>query len=370
MKKNYFLAFAAFVVFAATGHQVSAQETEIQTSTAENPVWYNINSAATAYGSINAAMAPKTDATWGEIIKGEKPVSPDVTLPAQNQDKFLWRFHNDGSGNVIFVNKLTGTQITNPPTATLGLAERFRMSATGSAFTHTAVAGISGNGVSGTAFYFTPLDAAYAAVGRLNSDGGVAELVLFKAGTNGDILQTGGKGSLFWMRKVLMKTVSVSVSTAGGGTGTVKIMKDDGITPEAETTVSKAQTIGVTVVAEPGANSNFLAWMNAATQDVLSTDATYSYVDTYDIELEAVFDVNTAIEIPTVNADVYPVPFNKVLNVSNALLSHPVILTDLSGKIVMSSVTNTLNTANLAPGMYILKYLSPQGTEKLKVTKK
>lgn len=363
------LNFAALLVAMFMTSAVMAQETSLQTSTAEAPVWYNVNSAATAPGATNAGLAQVTSTgSFGEIVKGTLPVAPATTVATQNQDKYLWRFENDGSGNIYMINKLSGMKLANPSIAVAGLTERFRMNTTGSTFTFTAVTGITTGTVTGTAFYFTPTEAAFSAVGRVNCDGGVAELLLFKGGTNGDILQTGGKGSLYWLRKVLMKSVSVSIATASTGTGTVAILKDDAVTPEATQTVSKAQSIGVTVVATT-TNGSFLGWKNITTGLTVSTSASYTYTDAADIQLEAVFGTTTDAKQVQLAHGIYPNPFNNSLTVDNAVTGTKISLLSLNGAEVLSTTLNSINTEKVQKGAYILKYTTLEGTKTVKVIK-
>lgn len=369
MKKNYAL-FTAIIGALLIGSAAMAQETILQTSTSVAPIWYNMNSAATAAGAINAGLAQATSTgTFGEIIKGTLPAAGSVTDPTQNQDKFLWRFEADGA-NVYIVNKATGLKISNPLTAVSGLTERFRMNSTGSTFVSASVSGVSVNGVSGTAFYFTPTDAAYSAVGRLNCDGGVAELVLFKGATNGDILPGGGKGSLYWLRLVPMKSVEVSVSSTGASTGTVAILKDDAVTAEAGTSVSKAQSIGVTVVATPNdAKTAFTEWKNKVTGAQVATTASYTYAGTADVQLEAVFSLISSVKQIESTVGVYPNPFTTSLTVENALPASKIQLFDLNGKEVLSAKQATISTAKLQKGAYVLKFTTLEGAKSLRVVK-
>lgn len=362
MKKGL-LNLATLLVATFMTSALVAQDTSLQTSTAATPIWYNMNSAATAAGATNAALAQVTSTgSFGEIVKGTLPVAPATTIATQNQDKYLWRFESDGSGNIYIINKLTGMKVANPTTAVSGLTERFRMNATGSTFAFASVAGITTGTVTGTAFNFTPTDATYSTLGRINCDGGVAELVLFKGGTNGDILQTGGKGSLYWLRMVPTKTVAVSVSTIGTGAGTTSILKDDAVTSEPTQTVSKAQTIGVSVVATAATNSKFIAWKNKVDGQEVSKDATYIYTGTADIQLEAVFDLTTSIGEPkSATLNFFPNPATDVVNCSSAVKR--TILFSTSGQKVLEGFGNTLNVSNVPTGTYIIQLIGEKGTE-------
>lgn len=65
---------------------------------------------------------------------------------------------------------------------------------------------------------------------------------------------------------------------------------------------------------------------------------------------------------------VYPNPANEQLFVTSSYTINVLKLYDYSGKEVLSNQTNTLNTAQLQPGMYILHVHTPVGIGKQKVT--
>ena len=346
MKKIY--ALLLLTVCLATGLVQSQPVTTVQLSTEANPVWYNMNSAATA--GANAGMGFAEHATLGTIVKGTVPVTPATIHPDQNKDSYLWRFEDDGSGNVHIINK-TGFRIDHPGTA--ASAQRVLMTMEGKPYTLTEASGISTNNVSGTAFYFTPVDAEFAAVGRLNCDGATKELVLFKAGTNGDILQTGGKGSLFWLYEVAMK--SVSVSSSGTGSGMAIIMNDLG-EPEAVSSVSKAQTLAVVVRASANVGSVFEGWKDVATGDIVSTDGEYSYTGTEDIALEAVFTLDSATSLNNATASAlsfYPNPARGIVTCSADVTSTQ--LYSQTGQLVLETQGNRFDVSGLAPGVYVVK---------------
>ncbi len=352
MKKTYTL-FLVAAACLATALAQSQPVTSVQLSTEANPVWYNMNSAATA--GANAGMGFAEHATLGSIVKGQVPVSPATVHPDQAKDIYLWRFEDDGSGNVYIINK-GGLAIDHPGTA--ASAQRVQMSTEGKPYTITEVSGISTNNVSGTTFYFTPVDAEFAAVGRLNCDGSTKELVLFKAGTNGDILQSGGKGSLFWLYEVAMKTVTVT--STGTGMGMALIMNDEG-EPEAANTVSKAQTLAVVVRAAANVGSTFEGWKDVATGNIVSTEAEYSYTATDDIELEAVFTLDSATSLNSANKsslNFYPNPARGIVT-----CSEDVSFTQLysqTGQLVLETQGNRFDVSGLAPGLYVLKMNSTE----------
>lgn len=370
MKKNYII-LAAIVVAMFLGSTVKAQEEELQTSTAGAPIWYNMNCAGTSNAAVkNAAIAQFTHPVNGEIAKGQSPTPPTTKLATQNQDKFLWRFESDGAGSVYIINKFSNQQFTYPATAELKSPPlMFTMTAVGSLFTPTAVANITSNDVSGTAFYFTPTDAAYAAVGRVNCEGTFAELSLWKPGGGGvGDIGPGGKGSLYRLYLVPMKSVTVSVSAASTSTGTVAIMKDDATTPEEVNVVSKAQSIGVTVVAI-ATTGQFVEWRNVVTGLAVAETATYTYTDDADIQLEAVFDIPSSVGQVSMAAGVYPNPFKNSLQVESAVQGSKISIFDLSGREVLSSFSSSINTSKLETGSYILKFNSAEGIKAMKVSK-
>lgn len=364
MKMSFRNLLTALIVAVFVPGMLLAQPvTTFQLSTAANPVWYNINSAATA--GANAGLAPEVHATLGTIVKGIVPVSPATVHPDQNKDKYLWRFENDGNGNVIIINK-SGLKIDHPATAASG--QRVLVNDGGKAYSFTAVEGITTNNVSGTAFYFTPLDASYAAIGRLNCDGSTKELVLFKAGTNGDILQTGGKGSLFWLYQVPMK--SVSVSSSGTGAGLVMIMNDAG-EPEEGSSVSKAQSITVIVRASANVGSAFQGWKNKVTGQVVSTDAEYNYSGTEDIQLEAVFGSDSATSLNKAGLTAmsfYPNPASGMVVCSDDVLATEIY--SQSGQLLMVTRGNRLDVSQLPVGVYVLKMISEDERVIKKLTRK
>lgn len=349
------LCTAVLMAVFVPGMLLAQPVTTFQLSTAENPVWYNINSAATA--GANAGMAPAVSATLGDIVKGIVPVSPATVHPDQNKDKYLWRFENDGNGNVFIINK-SGLKMDYPAAA--AAAQRVLMNTGGKTYTFTAVTGITTNNVSGTAFYFTPTDAAYAAIGRLNCDGSTKELVLFKAGTNGDILQSGGKGSLFWLYEVPVKSVSVSAS--GTGAGLVMIMNDAG-EPEEGSVVSKAKSLTVVVRASANAGSVFEGWKNKATGEVLSTDAEYSYPGTEDVELEAVFSLDASTTLHTAGSkfmSFYPNPASGMVVCTDDVQATEIY--SQSGQLLRVSNGNRFDVSALPVGAYLVKMISENET--------
>lgn len=340
------------IITTVLSSSLIAQDTNLQSSTASAPIWYNINSAATAAGATNAGLAAVTDAILGDIVRGTKPVSGQFVATVQNQDKYLWRFEDGGNGSVKWINKATGKELTNP--ATTGTVQnRFVMSISGSTFVPATVAGISTAGVSGTAFYFTPTDPTYAAAGRINCDGGSAELVFFKSATNGDILQTGGKGSLFWLRLVSMK--SVKVSSSDSNLGSVFIMKDDSITAETGSEVSKAQTAGVVVKAEPVTGARFVEWQNKSTGNVVSTDSRFVYSAINDVELVAVFNsVSTGINEYS-QTFTHQNPFSESITLTNVPEGTHIRLLDETGKTLLTTSAKQIDTSGLKSGIYFLQ---------------
>lgn len=352
MKKSLRNFFRAVVTAVFAPVWLLAQPVStFQLSTAQNPVWYAINSAATA--GANAGMGFSVNATLGTIVKGIIPVSPATVHPNQNKDKYLWRFENDGNGNVFIINK-QGLKIDHPATA--ASAQRVLMTSEGKAYAFTAVGGISTNNVTGTAFYFTPLDATYAAIGRLNCDGSTKELVLYKAGTNGDILQTGGKGSLFWLYEVRMKTVSVSSS--GSGSGMVMIMNDEG-EPEEGNSVSKAQSIAVVVRASANVGSVFEGWKNKGTGEVVSAEPEYSYSGTEDIQLEAVFGTGSATSLNAAGLtamNFFPNPSTGMVVCSGDVRATEIY--SQSGQLLIATSGNRIDVSALPVGAYLVKLIS------------
>jgi hypothetical protein len=349
------LRTAVFMAVFVPGMLLAQPVTTFQLSTAENPVWYNINSAATA--GANAGMAPAVSATLGNIVKGIVPVSPATVHPDQNKDLYLWRFENDGNGNMFIINK-SGLKIDHPATA--AASQRVLMNTDAKAYTFTAVAGITTNNVSGTAFYFTPIDAAFAAIGRLNCDGSTKELVLFKASTNGDILQTGGKGSLFWLYEVPMKSVSVSAS--GTGAGLVMIMNDAG-EPEEGSAVSKAQSLTVVVRASANVGSVFDGWKNKTTGEVLSTDAEFSYSGTQNVELEAVFSLDASTSLNnagSMSLSFYPNPATGMVVCTDDVLATEIY--SQSGQLLRVNKGNRFDVSALPVGAYLVKMISENDT--------
>lgn len=349
MKKNYTHTLFVFVFFTFGWLTINAQtpDTSIDLSTAASPVWYNMNSAATANG--NAAIRPH--ATDASPIAGDVVTAPAVVLPDQGKDKYLWRFEGTTAGFKI-INKLTGQQITNPATAATN--SLFSMSATGSDYTYTTVADVTVNNVTGTAIYFTPVDAAYAAVGRINSQGTITNLVLFKSSTNGDISASGGgKGSLFWLRKVAMKTVTVTYG--GTGTGTAQIMKDDGTTPEAVLTVSKSQSIGVTMTAAAQSGFQFMGWYDATGTTKLSANTTYTYSGTESVNIVAKFDILSGLN--QLANEVKLTSEKGLLNVQNVTPETGYMnVYSVDGRQIASRMFNPGTVSmNLQSGIYIVK---------------
>lgn len=364
MKKHLSIYPAILLIFIASVFSLSAQSvTSFQLSTSGSPVWYNINSAATA--GVNAGLGAYEHTTLGSIIKGVVPVSPATIHPDQTKDAYLWRFENDGSGNVIIVNKL-GLKINHP--VTVGSGQRVTINAEGKSYTYTAVTGITANGVSGTAFYFTPLDATYANVGRLNCDGSTKEIVLYKAGSNGDIAQTGGKGSLFWLYEVPMKTITVSYT--GTGAGIVVVLGDNG-DPETNTTVSKAQAAVVKIRAVANVGSEFEGWKNVSTGSIVSTEAEYSYTETADIQLEATFtDVSTSLSYNKAGKqlDFYPNPATATIVCTQNVLKMQMF--SQSGQLVKETFGNHFDVSELPSGVYILKMMSKNNSVNKRLIKK
>lgn len=357
------LLTAIIMAVVAPGMLLAQPVTSFQLSTAENPVWYTMNSAASA--GANAGMGFEVNATMGNIVKGIVPVSPATVHPDQNKDKYLWRFENDGNGNVFIINK-SGLKIDHPATAASG--QRVLMNTEGKAYSFAAVEGITTNNVSGVSFYFTPIDAAFAAIGRLNCDGSTKELVLFKAGTNGDILQTGGKGSLFWLYDVPMK--SVSVSSSGTGTGLVIILNDAG-EPEEGSSVSKAQSLTVVVRASANVGSVFQGWKNKVTGEMVSAEPEYNYSGTQDIQLEAVFSSNSTTSLNNTGLtamNFYPNPAIGIVVCSDNVLS--VEIYSQSGQQLMVSNGNRFDVSQLSTGVYMLKMVSEHQTVYSKIIKK
>lgn len=364
MKKHLSIYPAVLLIFTASVFSLSAQPlTSFQLSTSSSPVWYNINSAATA--GVNAGLGAYEHVTLGTIIKGVVPVSPATIHPDQTKDTYLWRFENDGNGNIIIINKL-GLKVNHPATAATG--QRVAMNTEGKSYAYNAVSGITTNGVSGTAFYFTPLDATYAAIGRLNCDGSTKEIVLYKAGSNGDIAQTGGKGSLFWLYEVPMKTITVSYSGTGAG---IAVVLDDNGDPEMNTTVSKAQAATVKVRASPNAGSKFDGWKNVNTGNIVSTESEYSYTGTADIQLEATFtDVSTSLSYNKAGEqlDFYPNPATATIVCTQNVLKMQMF--SQSGQLVKETFGNHFDVSELPSGVYILKMMSKNNSVNKRLIKK
>ena len=364
MKKSLRIYLSALCLTVFGFVSLHAQPvTSFQLSTAENPVWYNMNSAATA--GANAGMGFAESATLGNIVKGLVPVSPATVHPDQNKDKYLWRFENDGNGNIFIINK-SGLKIDHPATTASG--QRALMNTTGKAYTFNAVTGITTNNVTGTAFYFTPLDAAYAAVGRLNCDGSTKELVLFKAGTNGDILQSGGKGSLFWLYEVPMKTVSVTSS--GTGAGMVVILNDAG-EPEEGNSVSKAKSLTVVVRASANVGSAFEGWKNVTTGAIISTDAEYSYTGAESVQLEAVFTVSSTTALK--NAGLTELSFYPNPATGLVVCSENVTATEIysqSGQLISRTSGHRFDVSSIPTGTYILRMISGENSIYKKLLRK
>lgn len=160
---------------------------------------------------------------------------------------------------------------------------------------------------------------------------------------------------MFWLRKVDLKTVSVEVNLPTAGE--VSILKDDGTTPEAELTVSKATNVNVSMNAVPATGYKFVAWKNKADNTILSTETSFVYNGTTDITIVAEFvrDSGTGLDELSSNIKLSPKKGQlEVVNSSSKVVQIHIFAID--GRLVTNrSLANGSIAVTLQPGIYIVK---------------
>lgn len=271
--------------------------TEVEFSTTDAPVWYKLNpyyaNSPTANKANMLAYYDSANSKW--LIKGANNTKANYD-GFQDYDASLWRLEGNAK-SFRLINKATGLALTNPHN--VASTQRFTLSEQGSKYCLHHSNELA-DAMSPDAFYINPIDANVMNVGRVNVEGSAVELVLFKNGT-ADV--TGGKGSTFIFMPV--KERKVEATSANEDEGTVSIAKEDiatsynastkvfNFTPSSATedvlSVVRAIANPVKMTATAKEGSEFLAWINTATNEICSYSPVYTYDGVEDASFKATF---------------------------------------------------------------------------------
>lgn len=152
-------------------------------------------------------------------------------------------------------------------------------------------------------------------------------------------------------------TRTVSVTANSWERGTVVLSKESDSYEYGTQLTATATAIGT---------SNFICWREG--NNVVSTDAEYTFTVDHNIALTAYFSPNTDEEswtgvedITEQNSKVEIEQNNNVVTATAACKVHGMQLYDINASLIAKSNTNTLNVANLPVGIYIVRVTTENG---------
>lgn len=367
MKKKYLFSLALGLLssLSITKAQVSGMPSGFITvaptvSTEAAPVWYNMMASNTDLVRANRYMY-----TDGTVLKTDLFNSPGITDALQH-DKYLWRLEQGPSGAnyVVFVNKLTGKKLFgDAAVASNGL---ITVGNTGIEWKMAAASAVTTGTVAGQyCFNFESLNNTYG-IRYLNAGDGVTmswNVLVF----NGAASPAKSSGWFFYP-----VTTTKTVTFEQPANGTVAVSATNGTATLSSLTSGSSVLVGTVATVNLTAAPNY--YLNVLTVngvDILSqvVNNTYQFTVNADASVVAGFSLSTAINTSKQDKNVFPNPFTNELRVANKLAGSTIYLFDVTGKQVMVSSENSLNTAALSAGIYMVKFTTANGTKMLKVIK-
>lgn len=364
MKKSYILFF--LITWMMSSFQLKSQvvdmpagyiTTEPTVSTAENPVWYNLMASNTDAARKNRYLSWNETALLTELFN-----SPGITDNLQS-DKYLWRLEQgvSGAGYVVLINKSSGKKLFLESTAVTNAA--VTASEQGVQWKIGASSGMTTGTVPGQ-FYLNFEGGADKRF--LNAGDGVSmqwKVLVFN--TTGSCAKSSG-----WFFYPVTSTKSIIFPqvenghievNATNGTSTLASVSTTG-------TVLAGTTATVTLHPNTGCKVDSLK-INGVNVTADLDNYTYKFTVNSDVTISAVFGILTNTQTLT-EKSVYPNPFNNQLNISNKTSGSIARLMDITGKIVVETSENLIETSHLNAGYYILQYSGKDGINTLKLIKR
>lgn len=364
MKKLNSFLFALMLVMSTTSLKAQIPNLPAgsiatpQVSTTEAPVWYNLlSSHLTAVDRQNRFLTLANDGAAPTTEKFDGGISE-----ANQNDKYLWRLEAgpSGAGYAYLVNKASGKKLYGAPS--MALNGQVTVDYTGVEWKYQTSASTGQTGTTPNQYVFNFAGGA-TQPSYLNAADvtNAFKLVVYNAGAH----QASG-----WFLYPVTATKTVSFSQPSNGT--VEVGATNGTTTLSTLTTVGSVIVGTQVTVTLTPNSGY----SLQTLTVNGVDVTaqvvsnkYKFNVNANATIEATYSLSTSIKETKASEGVYPNPFNSSLKVENAIKGSKICLFDLNGKEVLSTTLSTINTEKVQKGAYILKYVTTEGNQSVKVVK-